>query len=404
MAKRYLCLICQNEIPHAGADCPHCRMHRKAFAGATPQVLVLLFAAMFGGFIFAGILTASFRAEKRERAERHAAMALTLSQYGDYEHAIEHYRDALIYSRDNYEYRLGLALALYYLERYNQAELQLVELRAADPTRGVVNRLLARIAEVNGRPADAENYYRTAIFGRWVQSPEENRLKARFELVGLLESQGKKLQAIAELLDLLGSVPNDNQMKRRIGLLFLDAGSPVNAAGIFRELVKATPGDAIAHYGLARAEFEQGNYITAASEFEQAKRHGASEPRLDDRLALARAVVDLDPTARRLSTRETYRRSLELLRRSLAALEYCMNPAPAPDSSPFVGPLPRDLDELIYSAREITTGKARQRATEESIESNLSLAESLWARRKARCSDIPVADQPLSLVLERLGE
>jgi tetratricopeptide (TPR) repeat protein len=115
-------------------------MSRKAFAGATPQVLVLLFAAMFGLFVFAGILTASFRAEKRERAERHAAIALTLSQYGDYEHAIEHYRDALIYSRDNIEYRLGLAMALYYLERYNEAELQLVELRAADPTRGAGSR------------------------------------------------------------------------------------------------------------------------------------------------------------------------------------------------------------------------------------------------------------------------
>jgi tetratricopeptide (TPR) repeat protein len=379
-------------------------MSRKAFAGATPQVLVLLFAAMFGLFVFAGILTASFRAEKRERAERHAAMALTLSQYGDYEHAIEHYRDALVNSRDNYEYRLGLAMALYYLERYNEAELQLVELRAADPTRGVVNRLLARIAEINGRTDDAENYYRTAIFGRWVQSPEENRLKARFELVSLLESQGKKLQAIGELLDLLGSVPNDNQMKRRIGLLFLDVGSPVNAAGIFRELVSATPGDAVAHYGLARAEFEQGNYITAASEFERAKRLGANEPRLDDQLTLARAVVDLDPTTRRLSTRETYRRSRELLQRSLAALEYCINPTPALDSSQFVGPLPRDLDELLYISREITTGKTRQRATEESIESNISLAESLWTRRKERCSDIPVADQPLSLVLERLGE
>lgn len=402
MAKRYLCLICQNEIPHAGAECPHCRMHRKAFAGATPQVLVLLFAAMFAGFIFAGILTASFRAEKRERAERHAAMALTLSQYGDYEHAIEHYRDALLYSRENFEYRLGLAMALYYLERYNEAELQLIELRAADPTRGVVNRLLARIAEINGRPVDAENYYRTAIFGRWVESAEENRLKARFELVSLLESQGKKLQAIGELLDLLGSVPNDNQMKRRIGLLFLDVGSPVNAARIFQELVSATPDDAVAHYGLARAEFEQGNYITAASEFEKAKRLGASDAGLDDRLTLARAVVDLDPTTRRLSTRETHRRSRELLERSLAALEFCISPAS--HLSQFVGPLPRDLDELINSAREISTGKTRQRATEESIESNISLAESLWSRRKERCPDTPVADQPLSLVMERLGE
>jgi hypothetical protein len=155
---------------------------------------------------------------------------------------------------------------------------------------------------------------------------------------------------------------------------------------------------------LARAEFEQGNYITAASEFERAKRLGANEPRLDDQLTLARAVVDLDPTTRRLSTRETYRRSRELLQRSLATLEYCINPAPASDFSQLVGPLQRDLDELLYSSREITTGKTRQRATEESIESNISLAESLWARRKERCSDIPVADQPLSLVLERLGE
>jgi tetratricopeptide (TPR) repeat protein len=402
MAKRYLCLICQNEIPHAGAECPHCRLNRKAFAGATPQVLVLLFAAMFGLFVFAGILTASFRAEKRARAERHATLALTLSQYGDYEHAIEHYREALTYSRDNYEYRLGLALALYYLERFGEAELQLVELRAADPTRGVVNRILGRIAGIGGRPADAENYYRTAIFGRWVQSPAENRLKTRFELIELLESQGKKLQAIGELVELLAIVPDDNNMKRRIGELFLDVGSPLNAARIFEDLVKAAPDDPLAHYGLGRAEFAQGNYISAVAGFEKAKRLGAAAPDLGEQLELARAVVDLDPTARGLPARETYRRGRELLRRGLAALEYCLNPAP--QSAQFVGPLPQDLDELLSSARGIASGKTRQRADQGAIESNISLAEALWARRLERCPDIPIADQPLSLVLDRLGQ
>ena len=115
-------------------------------------------------------------------------------------------------------------------------------------------------------------------------------------------------------------------------------------------------------------------------------------------------MVDLDPTTRRLSTRETHRRSRELLERSLAALEFCIDPTPGSDLSRFVGPLPPDLDGLIYSAREITTDKMRQRPTEESIELNISLAESLWARRKDRCPDTPVVDEPLSLVMERLGE
>ena len=94
-------------------------------------------------FVVTGFYTRSFNRESSDRGRQHYASAQALAALADYEQAAEHYRDALLYSRDNSEYRLGLALALFESERYIEAQNHLMELRPDDPTSGIVNRLLA---------------------------------------------------------------------------------------------------------------------------------------------------------------------------------------------------------------------------------------------------------------------
>ncbi|MEZ5364674.1 MAG: tetratricopeptide repeat protein [Bryobacterales bacterium] len=147
-------------------------------------VFIVMLALMAG----AAAYNRAFDQERLKRAHEHYLLGRTLADYGYYDRAIDQFSDALIYQRDNFDYRLGLALALFHGKRYQEAEYQLLELRSQQPTDATANRLLARLAARGGRFSQAANYYRTAIYGRWPRNTEQNRLATRFELVDLLSS------------------------------------------------------------------------------------------------------------------------------------------------------------------------------------------------------------------------
>ena len=133
MAVHHVCLICYREIPHAGAACPHCRARLSSTVGATPQMLVGLFVVRVLFFVGTGLLTGAFRRAREHRATEHHDVARGLTDSGEYGRGVEQYRKALTYRPDDLESRLGLAQALYLLERYSEAEAHLIELRAALP-------------------------------------------------------------------------------------------------------------------------------------------------------------------------------------------------------------------------------------------------------------------------------
>lgn len=401
MAQKYVCLICYNEIPHAGAECPHCKSRISSTVGSTPRMLVAIFVTMIALFVLTGIYNSAFRAEQRERAAEHARMARTLADYGYHQQAIEHYREALTYSRDNVEYQLGLALALYDMERYSEAENRLRDLRQNHPTLAVVNRLLARIAARDGRVEEAVSYYRTAIFGEWPRDPEGNRLATRFELVNLLRSHGENTRAIGELLDLREEAPARPDVQKTIGRMFLEAGAPDNAAQVFEELLQRDAKDREALVGYARAQFELGNYVTAETNFERALAVDPDDPETKSRLALSEEINRLDPTRRGISARNRHNRSLEMTARAMALLESCLNPL----GDKFVGPPsppPARLQPLLAQARALP-GRPRQQATDENIESNISLAERLLQAAENRCPGAGSRDHALQLVIENLS-
>ena len=146
MAVRHVCLICHNEISHAGAACPHCKARLSSTVGATPQLLIAIFAVMIAFFVGTGFLTGAFRAERGDRACLHLRTARTLADYGHYEEAVSEYRESLTYAPGDLGARLGLAQSLYYLDRLSESENHLINLIEMAPTLADANRLRARIS------------------------------------------------------------------------------------------------------------------------------------------------------------------------------------------------------------------------------------------------------------------
>src|SRR5205823_10862515 len=117
-------------------------------------------------------------------------MGNALMQQDRIEEAIVRYRDALSISRESGGYRLALGLALVKAQHYDEAEIYLSQILKADPDDGRANLAMARIAAAKNRTRDAINYYRRAIHDTWPPGSENERVRARFELVDFLIKTG----------------------------------------------------------------------------------------------------------------------------------------------------------------------------------------------------------------------
>jgi tetratricopeptide (TPR) repeat protein len=372
---------------------------------ATPPLLVIVFVVMLALFVGTGYYNRAFNLQRKARAEEHYRLGRTFADYGYFAGAIDHFGDALLYDRGEFDYRLGLTLALYESGRYQEAELQLEQLRTADPTRAVVNRLLARLASRDGRAEEATQYYRTAIYGRWEQNSEQNRLDTRIEFVDFLETQGEALQLVGELVSLLREVPADDVLAKRVGLMFLAAGSPAEALRTLRPLAEASPNDASLRAALGKAYFQTGEYGLARQAL-QAAAGRAPDPEVRELLAETNEIISLDPNYRRVSRREPlltssqrFARSREVLRRTTEYLDYCYNPLGAE----LAGPLPPLSPQAAaaFEAADAALSQTRRPADySEAAERNMSVSADLWALRSEMCTNIWNEDDALGRVLQ----
>lgn len=385
----HYCLICHHEIAHPGAECQYCLS--RATTGLAPPMALLAGVFLALALLFAATrsLTATYQEVRQERRRVHVSEATGLSEAGRYEAAASEFRAALRYGRSDFEARLGLSQALFRLGQLSEARNHLIDLVARDPTSAVVNRLLAEISARQGRVDEAVSHYRTAIYGRWPEDPEGNRLTARFALVELLEEEGRSLQVVGELAELLEEAPDD-AVRERIARHLLRADAPERAAELFEELTRSQPEDAGVFEGLGEAEFARAHYLSARTAFSRSLALDPGNAGVLERLRLCNRIVDLDPTFRRVGTRERYRRSEELVQRALAELRRCE-----------VG---LERFEAEIERAEALDGSIRRGGAEDSVEENISLAETLWVGRLELCPGLEPEDEPLGLVLEKLAQ
>ena len=382
MKKRFTCQICQHEIVHPGEECPYCKSRSVIAEGASPRILVIVFAVMIGFFALTTMLAGAFERERRDRGRQHFESANSLMKEQNFHQAIEHYRDALLYSRTETSYQLGLANALFAAREFPETEHRLVQLRGVDPTSGIVNHRLAQLAHRNGHIDEAVAYYRTAVYGRWDDSTEATgdgiRVSVRLELVDLLEEAGRDRELAVALQELTDIDPGNREYRHRYAAKLLDIEAP----------------------GRAEAEFRLRNFLTARTHYNRAQALG-SDPATSERIALCNRVIELDPTRRGISVAERYRRSRVLVDRTRSVVIGCQNPW----GDGFVGPLPPlppDLRSVLDTADAVLR-QTRDRPSDEKVEANILLAEEVWAKSRPLCEGSGPTDEALGLVLAKLA-
>lgn len=346
--------------------------------------LALLFAVTIA-------LNGAYRGARLSRAQGRYQAGMQLAAAGRNAEAAENFRAALLYEHDSPEYRYALAESLVALHRFGEAENYLFELRAADPTNGLVNLMLARIAASDHRDAEAIDDYHRAIFGYWPEHEEQNRVAARLELVSILDRDGQSKQALAEILQLADDVPdNDLAMREKVAGMLLAHGSPEHGADIYKAIVTAHPRNAVARQGLGDADYAMGRFQDALVAYHAAVRYGSITPALASRIALLNSILDLDPTLVRLSARQRLARAQELLERALAAAQRCAAVSP----------------DLLAAAQAELAAPPKKRAARDSdgeTPVTITLAQTLWKARQAACPNQPDTDQPLAVLMNRMS-
>jgi tetratricopeptide (TPR) repeat protein len=326
------------------------------------------------------------RQENRADAERLASAGRALLGQGRPVEAVSQFKGAIAVQRENPDYWLALGQAQLAAGELPAAEATLTELLRRDSTAGPANLALARVLLKEGRVTDAISAYHRAVYGHWEHDAEANRVGVRFEVVNLLVQHGTKEELLAELLPLLDIAPNDLEVRKRLGRLFLTAGSAARAGEIFREILRQHPQDPDAYAGLGESEFARANYQTARSDFQMAANLRPSDEQIAARLQLCSEVLALDPMRRGLPPEEQYRRSVNMLEAAGAAIERCGKAVP---------------DE----AEKAMKSKVRTGHMSEAVEANLDLAEQLWKVRQQECKQAPnAAEEPLRLVLGKIAQ
>ncbi len=349
----------------------------KSFLGT----FVLIFASMAGLFVFDTFLEKAEQAESRAEAERLYKEGQALLRQGRAGDAAERFRNALTFARENPGYELALAQALMESGKLKDAEVVVTSMLERDPTDGPTNLTLARILAKEGKPDDASSYYHRAIYGHWPEDAEAQRLAVRLELVDLLARENDKADLLAELLPLQNE-KLDFKTRERIARLYLQAGSPVRAAELYRGILHEDQTNADAFAGLGAAEFAMGNYRTAHVDFLVASRRNPANLEVKKQLELSSDVLALDPTLRGLSAKERYQRSQRILDLARESFSRC-SAASAPDNG--------------------ENATMRPGHENDAAEANLDLAEKIWQARKAECKQpIPDQDEALSLVLSKM--
>jgi len=345
------CGQCGKAIPWGQVECPFCAergtffwsFRRETFLLATLATLLLLFVAT-------GFVARLYHAQEQSLAASWHRRGEAELRAGRANAAIEDFRNALVYARDNTQYRLQLAEALAAAGRVEEARNHLLNLREAEPGNGTVNLELARLAKRQGLVPEALRYFHHAIYGEWDDDPIAHRRQARLELSEFLLRSGMKAEAQAELIALANDLPPDPALHAQVGALLLRAGEYDHAAVLFKQALRLQPNLAEALEGAGETYFEMADYHNAQHYLERAVREDPNAPRASSLLETTEGVLGIDPFQRRLSSQERARRTVRAMKQAVARLESCA----ASRGIPLAGTsAPTPLQQLWARAQEV---------------------------------------------------
>jgi len=308
--------------------------------------------------------------------------------------AVEDFRNALAYSRDNDLYRLRLAQALMADQRPQEARAHLLSLWEREPGDGTINLELARLAVMWGDTPQAVRYYHAAIYGVWPQDPEEHRLQIRFELSEYLlhrHTVQDAKDAEAELVALAAELPpQDAAGQTRLGTMLLEAGLYARALAAFRNALNEQPNLMSALEGAGEAAFRMGEYHAARLYLLPVVAQKPEDQHTVELLDLSELVLKLDPFLRGLSSRERARRALRDMQLGLARAQKC-------SPSPQAAPADKSLAALLQQAKSMAPSEKLLARDPDAVAQTMDLAFKL-EKAAAPCGPPGLEDKALILL------
>lgn len=362
-----------------------------------PPVFFVLSLAIAGLFAAATLASRWHHSMEKELTETWLQRAESAIAEGRPTEAIEHYRNALLYSRDNPRIRLRLAEALVADGQVEEARSYLLALWEREPGNAVVSRELARLAARRGDVDETLRYYHGAIFGVWPRDPEANRRDVRFDLVRFLIARAAIAEAQSELIVLAAELPKDPDLHARVGELFMRASEPTRALAVFREALALNPTHAGALLGAGRAAFGLNDYPTAQRYLRQAARAKVVEPAVTSLLEMTENVLAIDPFIRRLPSVERSRRAARAFSLAFARLGRCEDQQDPGSTSPSVAAELRSLRDRATRLKP----RAREsllRRDSDLIEATMEIVFEIERSTAARCGPPGGLDAALLLL------
>lgn len=277
-------------------------------AHRTPLVLAALTLIAILGFAGVSRLVTRLKANEKHIAFRAFQAGLTQFNRGHSELALDDFRSALTYDRDNPLYQLSLARALRDTGRLEESQSYLLNLWEKSPQDSTINLALARLAARRQSIDDAIRYYHNAIYGLWFSDPDQNRRQTRLELIEFLLQQNARPQARAELITLAAVVPPDPAQHIAVADLFVRAHDYENALAHYQAALKLDRRNAAAFAGAGGVAFQMGRYQMAQRLLQKAVEENLKDEASRQRLQTASLILATDPFLRRISDVERNRR------------------------------------------------------------------------------------------------
>jgi len=294
----------------------------KPFTGRTPLVIAGLTIVAVLGFLGVSRLSNRFQEQKKALA-RHLYQRALAEQQSNPEVALQHFRTALSYSPDNFQYELSLARTLRDTGRTDEAETYLISLWERAPQNGAVNLALGRLAVRESRIDKVIQYYHNAIYGVWDSDPEQKRLDAWFELAEVLLRLNARPQAQAELIALSVNLPPKPESLLHLADFFFQTQDYDHALSEYGRVLQLDRTNPEAVTGAAQAAFKLARYRTAEHYLETASKVNANNPQITQMLTISKLILEQDPFSRGLSPQERSHRIRTVLGQAGERLDTC---------------------------------------------------------------------------------
>jgi tetratricopeptide (TPR) repeat protein len=305
------------------------RLDLAPYVKREPVTLAILTGMAIVFFLAVSALSRGYLAQRESLAERWAARGVNDLNAARYVPAVEDFRTALLYDRDNSAYQLNLSQALMGLHRDNEAEAYLVNLWEREPDNGMVSLELARIAAAKNETEQALRYYHNAIYGTWSGNPDVSTRKARLELIAYLMRIDARPEADAELIDLAtASVTGNAAEQMQLGQMFAQVGDYQRSLAAFQAALQRRRRNPQALAGAGEAAFHLGMFLMAERYLARAHALAPGDARTAERLNMTQIVLHWDPFRPQVPAAERRRIALEAFAASGERLKSCTSPTP----------------------------------------------------------------------------